>query len=1071
MAKIDCKECEPGIELQEQELCLVGSDVKALFPSIKSENTGKIIREAVKSTSLKLQGYNIEKALAYVAMNTDLTTDLEEIEYLLPTRKSGRSTKLRMSAIEKDWNPQDKFEYKKHVLSSQEEKLILARVVEIAVRALFQNHAYRFGNEYYHQKEGGSIGDRWTGAASEIVMQDWAKQYRSVLENSGLTVYLLSGYVDDGRQYTSCLPMGSRYNSTTRTFQYNEQAETEDRIKKEGGESTNQRMARTCLTAMNSINKDLEFTVESPEDFPEEKLPTLDFKMWQEQDNSLNHCYFQKEVKTPYVVMARSGMACQQKLCILSNELTRRLSNINMENSKQTQYNKVINQFTQELRNSEYQYKTAREIIISGLRGLKTKIKLRKIKNQDFYRAAHTTVSQRARKKLLTKESWYKQQSSTEHPDGGRITIRSPTSKKTSKSSTVGKKSNDQKSEIKAVMFVPFTPHSELAKMLRENEEKLVKLTGSKIKIVERTGSKIQDLLTRSNPWKGYDCQRDNCLMCYTKIRTELNTTQDCHQGNLVYETRCLNCQEEEFRKVDELEITEKEKAELKRKVKLYKYIGETSRSSFERSWEHLNDLTSLSSKSHMLKHIVAVHPEQNINEVKFGFKIIRTCRTSFERQIFESVAIQQNRQEHHMLNSRAEYNRCSLPRLSTQLGDLQYKQYNTELETEKKQDEELEKKIRMLRKAKNKERLMSVKGDSGGTKSRKIDNNKYITIQENWGPPLTTTASKKNLESTEQDQEPVNKKQRTTEQQRPERLNNIVTLENKVIEGPVECGLEWEEPRDWDKVLREHKERIEMEEQERNNRLERQRKKIESWNLYNLCKQFLENNTTSWKQRRELQLEENLRQERLHLARQRTKIAKQKHENKIWDQTLQRGIELLPQQEQRSVEQRTIKGELLELKSAKENLWKLRSKENKLVETEYVKEIRKLDRKTEHVLTLLEKEKKRLMEREKNLRTSIKNKENKIKKQELIAEVWATYRWVTEFLTTTTEQWEAKKQQRQTEETTRLENWEQQTRSEKIKTVKVHENHRKKQQQELHRKITTEILEEIIDTIAKRTE
>ena len=69
--------------------------------------------------------------------------------------------------------------------------------------------------------------------------------------------------------------------------------------------------------------------------------------------------------------MARSGMACQQKLCILSNELTRTLNNINMENSKQIQYNKVINQFTQELRNSEYQYKTATDIIISGLRGLK----------------------------------------------------------------------------------------------------------------------------------------------------------------------------------------------------------------------------------------------------------------------------------------------------------------------------------------------------------------------------------------------------------------------------------------------------------------------------------------------------------------------------------------------------------------------------------------------------------------------------------------------------------------------------------------------------------------------------
>ena len=73
-------------------------------------------------------------------------------------------------------------------------------------------------------------------------------------------------------------------------------------------------------------------------------------------------------------------------------------------------------------------------------------------------------------------------------------------------------------------MFVPFTPGSLLAKQLRENEEKLEKLTNTRIKIVERTGTKIQDLLTRSNPWKGHDCERHNCLLCYTKLRTEQNT-------------------------------------------------------------------------------------------------------------------------------------------------------------------------------------------------------------------------------------------------------------------------------------------------------------------------------------------------------------------------------------------------------------------------------------------------------------------------------------------------------------------------------------------------------------------
>ena len=1066
-AKLECQDCGPGITVQEEpELSLVGSDVKALFPSIKSENTGKIIREAVENTSMEFQGYNIEKALAYVAMNTELTTDLEEIAYLLPKRKSGRSTKLKMSALEKDWKPHDKFEYKNTELSSQECKKILARVAEIATRALFQNHAYRFGDEYYHQKEGGSIGDRWTGAASEIVMQDWATKYRNILENSKLEVHLLAGYVDDGRQYTSCLPLGSRFQEQTGTFQTSKQAEAEDIKNKNNGESTNQRMARVCITAMNSINKDLEFTVETPEDFPEEKLPTLDFKIWQERDQSLNHCYYQKEVKTPYVVMARSGMAGQQKISILANELTRRLSNINLENSEKFQYIQVTNQYTQELKNSEYPYRTAKEIIISGLRGLQTKIKLRKIKNQEFYRSAHSTASQRAKKKLVSKENWYKQQETQENSCGQENTKENARKGVPEKPETSSKKNKNQESKIKAVMFVPFTQGSELAKLLRENEENLVKLTGSKVKIVERTGTKIQDLLTRSNPWKGHDCQRENCLLCFTKLRTENNKTQDCHQRNIVYETRCLTCQEQEIGRIENLEISEKEKTELKNKIKLFKYIGESSRSSFERGWEHLNDLTSLSNKSHMLKHILIEHQEQEISEIKFGMKILKTCRTSFERQIYESVAIQQNRQEHVILNSRAEYNRCSLPRLRTQLGENEYKEYSSEVLEEQKQEEELDKKIRMLRKTKNKERLVPVKGEFRGTKRRKIDENKYISIQETWGQPTRTVATKKQAEDTEQVH--TNKKMRTTTPQRTIKLSNIRTLENKVVQGPVDTKiLGWEEPRDWNKVLAEHKSRIEKEEQDRNKQLELQRRKIEGWQLYNTCKDYLENNDKFWKQKKEERIEENKRQERLHLARLRTRISLNKHENKRWEEKLRDGLNILPKEQQQQEELRTHKEEKMELKTAKENLWKLRGKENKLVETENVKKIRKLEKKTERVLELLEKEKGRLLSREQQLRTSIKNKENKIKKQELLAEVWATYRWITEFLSTTTQEWEQKKQHREQEERTRIEAWEQQTRKEKINNLLDQE---KQQQPEQHEFLAKTIINEMLASIFQET-
>ena len=106
-----------------------------------------------------------------------------------------------------------------------------------------------------------------------------------------------------------------------------------------------------------------------------------------------------------------------------------------------------------------------------------------------------------------------------------------------------------------------------------------------------------------------------------------------------------------------------------------------------------------------MLKHIVATHENEDMNTIKFKMKIVSHTRTSFERQIKESVLIQHERKNHHLLNSRSEYNRCSLPRLCTQVGDGEYKKYNKEPELEKQEEEKLENKIRELRKVKNKAR------------------------------------------------------------------------------------------------------------------------------------------------------------------------------------------------------------------------------------------------------------------------------------------------------------------------------------------------------------------------------
>ena len=143
------------------------------------------------------------------------------------------------------------------------------------------------------QESGGPIRARMTMAAARLVMQAWSEGYLAILERSGLRVDLLTGYVDDVRQAYNCFKLGMRYNKESKMFEFSSKDEEEDRLLKEKGQSTNNRMARICREAMNDVLEDLQFTVEVPEDFESERLPTLDFSLWME-DGLITHTYFQK---------------------------------------------------------------------------------------------------------------------------------------------------------------------------------------------------------------------------------------------------------------------------------------------------------------------------------------------------------------------------------------------------------------------------------------------------------------------------------------------------------------------------------------------------------------------------------------------------------------------------------------------------------------------------------------------------------------------------------------------------------------------------------------------------------
>jgi hypothetical protein len=82
----ECGECGTSWVKEDYSLTLVGNDVIALFPSMESKNTGRIVREEVEKSTIKYEGFNMRLGVKYVAMNREYTGGLEEIEHLLPHR-------------------------------------------------------------------------------------------------------------------------------------------------------------------------------------------------------------------------------------------------------------------------------------------------------------------------------------------------------------------------------------------------------------------------------------------------------------------------------------------------------------------------------------------------------------------------------------------------------------------------------------------------------------------------------------------------------------------------------------------------------------------------------------------------------------------------------------------------------------------------------------------------------------------------------------------------------------------------------------------------------------------------
>ena len=175
------------------------------------------------------------------------------------------------------------------------------------------------------------------------------------------------------------------------------------------------------------------------------------------------------------------------------------------------------------------------------------------------------------------------------------------------------------------VLFVPNSNQGTLLKRLEQKEPMLTRLSGFKVRLVESSGVPLSRLFSVDLS-DGY-CHRFDCVVCDTHQK---KGSSRCKKKAIVYESKCLDCPSNSKNSV---------------------YIGESGRSLYERSQEHLEDAEKRRKCSHIFKHLALQHPEMD-TQPRFKFSVLKVHSSPLDRQLHEAVRISC----HGHLNSKSEY-------------------------------------------------------------------------------------------------------------------------------------------------------------------------------------------------------------------------------------------------------------------------------------------------------------------------------------------------------------------------------------------------------------------------------
>ena len=325
-------------------------------------------------------------------------------------------------------------------------------------------------------------------------------------------------------------------------------------------------------------------------------------------ENEVLHKFYEKPTKNSRVILASSALSWSQKRTILTQEALRRIRNTSPSLGDQV-VNNHLSDFMLKLKESGYNAKFRREIILSAKNAYKILVQKSNLSTQPLFR---TRAQMLEDKKFKGKNAtnWWKSKPNCKKP-------------------------------FTSILFVPPTPNGELASLMKKRERMLNENSNMNIKIVEKSGVKVKRFLVQADPFLKTNCDSVKCPFCQAQPQLETNRKMKthCKTPNVGYRIECKSCGAT--------------------------YEGETARLVKSRAIEHVNDLEKKKTSSPLIKHMHTHHPQEG-GTTKFELSVTGKFRDALTRQADESVRIRNSaKASEKFMNAKSEFNAAPIRRLA----------------------------------------------------------------------------------------------------------------------------------------------------------------------------------------------------------------------------------------------------------------------------------------------------------------------------------------------------------------------------------------------------------------------